>query len=118
MQQFPERRLHFSSMMRWVGESQAGSQTQITALYPWQDLGNSIVVDMGGGKSQAIIPVARAFPSLKLIVQDLPGASEQGIKVVVADVQLKANLEFMIHDFRLEQPIKKCRSVSHLPVHH
>ncbi|PMD39312.1 S-adenosyl-L-methionine-dependent methyltransferase [Hyaloscypha variabilis F] len=106
LQQFPERKKRFSSMMRWVGESQAGSQTQITALYPWQELVNGTVVDMGGGNGQVIIPVARAYPSLKFIVQDLPGASEQGIKAVTADTQLKASIEFMAHDFRLEQPVK------------
>jgi hypothetical protein len=61
---------------------------------------------MGGGNGQVIIPVARAYPSLKFIVQHLPGASEQGIKAVAADTQLKASIEFMAHDFRLEQPVK------------
>jgi len=106
LHQFPERMKRFSSMMRWVGESQAGSQTQITALYPWQDLGNSTVVDMGGGNGQVIIPVARAYSTLKFVVQDLPGASEQGKHTVAADAQLKARVDFMSHDFRLEQPVK------------
>jgi hypothetical protein len=104
--QFPERMKRFSSMMRWVGESQAGSQTQITALYPWQDLGSGTVIDMGGGNGQVIVPVARAYPSLKFIVQDLPGASEQGKQAVAADVQLKARIDFMVHDFRQEQSVK------------
>lgn len=106
LHQFPERMRRFSSMMRWVGESQAGSQTQITALYPWQDLANGTVVDMGGGNGQVIIPIARAYPSLKFIVQDLEGASEQGKQAVARDEQLKDRIDFMVHDFRKEQPIE------------
>jgi ubiquinone/menaquinone biosynthesis C-methylase UbiE len=106
LQQFPERIKRFSSMMRWVGESQAGSQTQIATLYPWQNLGNGTVVDMGGGNGQVIIPIARAYPSLKFVVQDLKGASEQGKQTVAEDAQLKDRIDFMTHDFREEQPVK------------
>jgi hypothetical protein len=86
-------------MMRWVGESQAGSQTQITTLYPWQDLGNGTIVDMGGGNGQVIIPIAREYPLLKFIVQDLEGASEQGKRTVAEDMQLRDRIDFMTHDF-------------------
>jgi tRNA G46 methylase TrmB len=37
-----------------------------------------IVVDMGCGNGQVVIPIARAYPSLKFIVQDLEGAFEHG----------------------------------------
>jgi SAM-dependent methyltransferase len=106
LHQFPERTKRFSSMMRWVGESQAGSKTPITALYPWQSLGNATVVDMGGGNGQVIIPIARACPSLRFIVQDLKGASEQGKQAVAKDAELKDRIEFMPHDFRKQQPVK------------
>ncbi|PMD17107.1 hypothetical protein NA56DRAFT_579275, partial [Hyaloscypha hepaticicola] len=99
LRQFPERMRPVSSMMRWVGESQAGSQTQITTLYPWQDLGNGTIVDMGGGNGQVIIPIAREYPLLKFIVQDLEGASEQGKRTVAEDMQLRDRIDFMTHDF-------------------
>ena len=106
LQQFPERFRRFSAMMRWAGESQAGSQTQIATLYPWRNLGNGTVVDMGGGNGQVIIPIARAYPSLKFVVQDLIGAFEQGKQTVSEDAQLKDRISFMPHDFRNEQPVK------------
>ena len=107
LHQFPERMKRFSSMMRWVGESQAGSQIyQIATLYPWQDLGSGTVVDMGGGHGQVIIPISRAYPALKFVVQDLEGASEQGKQVVAEDAQLKDRISFMSHDFRHEQTVR------------
>lgn len=106
LQQYPERMSRFSATMRWVGESQAGPQTHITTLYPWQSLGNGTVVDMGGGNGQVIIPVARAYPSLKFVVQDLQGAFDQGNQTVAQDAQLKDRISFMQHDFRNEQPVK------------
>lgn len=104
LQQFPERFRRFSAMMRWCGDSQAG--WHIANLYPWQSLGNGTVVDMGGGNGQVIIPIARAYPSLKFVVQDLVGASEQGKETVSGDAQLKGRIDFMAHDFRNEQPVK------------
>jgi SAM-dependent methyltransferase len=69
-------------------------------------LGIGTVVDMGGGNGHVIIPVASAYPSLKFVVQDIEGASEQGKQVVAKDEQLKNRIGFMIHDFREEQPVK------------
>lgn len=106
LQQFPERMKNFSTMMRWVGESQDGPQTHIVSLYPWQNLCNGTVVDMGGSNGQVVIPVARAHPSLKFIVQDLQGASEKGKQNVAQDAQLRDRISFMAHDFRDRQPVK------------
>jgi hypothetical protein len=93
-------------MMLWAGESQAGSQTHIATLYPWQDFGSGTVIDMGGGNYQVIIPIARAYPSLKFVVQGLMGAFEQGKQTVFEDAQLKDSIDYMPHDFCDEQPDK------------
>jgi hypothetical protein len=106
LQQYPERFRKFSAMMRWVGEAQVSFQTGVITLYPWEKLGNGTVVDMGGGNGQVIIPIARTYPSLKFIVQDLAGAFEQGQQTVSEDAELKPRITFMPHDFRNEQPVK------------
>jgi ubiquinone/menaquinone biosynthesis C-methylase UbiE len=106
LQQFPERFRKFSAMMQWVGEAQDSFQKNILTLYPWEIFGEGTVVDMGGGNGQVIIPIARAYPSLKFIVQDLTGAFEQGQQTVSEDVELKGRVAFMPHDFRKEQPVK------------
>jgi SAM-dependent methyltransferase len=106
LQQFPERFRKFSAMMQWVGEAQDSFQKNILTLYPWEIFGERTVVDMGGGNGQVIIPIARAYPSLKFIVQDLTGAFEQGQQTVSEDVELKGRVTFMPHDFRKEQQVK------------
>jgi ubiquinone/menaquinone biosynthesis C-methylase UbiE len=106
LQQFPERFRKFSAMMQWVGEAQDSFQKNILTMYPWEKLGEGTVVDMGGGNGQVIIPIARAYPSLKFVVQDLTGAFEQGQQTVSEDEELKDRVSFMPHDFRNEQPVK------------
>ncbi|KAH8812745.1 S-adenosyl-L-methionine-dependent methyltransferase [Xylogone sp. PMI_703] len=107
LQKHPERYKKFSAMMRYVGESQDGPQMHIDNLYPWQSLGdNGTIIDMGGGNGHVITPLAHAHPSMKFVVQDLAGASEEGKLAVSKDAQLQDRVSFMSHDFREEQPIK------------
>ncbi|KAF2185209.1 S-adenosyl-L-methionine-dependent methyltransferase [Zopfia rhizophila CBS 207.26] len=59
-----------------------------------------IFVDVGGGYGQKAIALKEAFPDLpgRIIVQDLPMSIERAPKV--------EGIEFMVHDFFTEQPIK------------
>jgi hypothetical protein len=61
---------------------------------------NVIFVDVGGGYGQKALALKEAFPNLpgRVIVQDLPGPIERAPKV--------QGIEFMVHDFYTEQPIK------------
>ncbi|KAF2183640.1 S-adenosyl-L-methionine-dependent methyltransferase [Zopfia rhizophila CBS 207.26] len=56
---------------------------------------------MTRGSLQAL---AKAFPSLKIIVQDLPGTVEEGERLL--PTELKGRVSFMGHDFFTEQPAK------------
>lgn len=69
--------------------------------YPWAALGPGLVVDVGGGHGPASIGLARAFPQLRFIVQDLPSTVDSS---QVPD-DLKGRLEFMRHDFFASQPV-------------
>lgn len=52
------------------------------AVYPWGSLpANSTVVDVGGGNGHATLDLLKAFPSLKIIVQDTPPVAIQGKEV-------------------------------------
>jgi hypothetical protein len=56
---------------------------QIVA-YDWKALApGSVVVDVGGGLGTAIAPLARDFPQLQYVVQDLPGVIEEGKQVFI-----------------------------------
>lgn len=52
------------------------------AVYPWGSLpANSTVVDVGGGNGHATLDLLKAFPFLKIIVQDTPPVAIQGKEV-------------------------------------
>ena len=75
--------------------------------YPWETIGDGdgkgTVVDLGGSIGTSSILLARRFPKLKFIVQDLPGPIENGKKAVPPDVSDR--VEFMVHNFFTEQPV-------------
>ena len=64
------------------------------------------MVDLGGGNGHIVFPIAKTYPSLKFIVQELPGALEKGKQIVSEDAYLKDRIEFMAHDVRNEQPVR------------
>jgi hypothetical protein len=72
--------------------------------FDWASLGNATVVDVGGSHGLVSIDIARKFPALHFVVQDLPKVIEDAKKQVPAD--LADRVEFMAHDFFTEQPVK------------
>jgi hypothetical protein len=67
--------------------------------YPWAAIAPGTVVDLGGSHGDAAFALARKYPDLRLIVQELPqvvanSKEEEGL-----------NVEFMAHDFFQQQPI-------------
>jgi O-methyltransferase domain len=76
--------------------------------YPFEELkceleDEVLIVDVGGGKGQALESVRKAFPELKgrMIVQDLPGV----ISDTEASAHLPSSIETMAADFFKPQPI-------------
>jgi hypothetical protein len=52
------------------------------AAYPWSRLSvGSTVTDVGGGVGHISMDLARTFPQLNFVVQDLPATVEQGREV-------------------------------------
>lgn len=76
------------------------SLDHLTDHYPWASHGSGTVVDIGGSHGDAAFAIARKFPDLNLVVQELPE--------VVASSQHQPGLKvrFQSHDFFEEQPIK------------
>ena len=56
-------------------------QTNNLAVYPWASEKNAHIVDVGGGIGSATLPIQRAFPDLRLTVQDLPDSAPEFQKV-------------------------------------
>ncbi|KAI2467442.1 S-adenosyl-L-methionine-dependent methyltransferase [Annulohypoxylon bovei var. microspora] len=69
--------------------------------YPW--VGNEKVVDVGGSHGTMSISLAKRFPNIKCVVQDLPVNAEEGAARL--PTELKDRVTFMAHNFFTEQPI-------------
>lgn len=64
--------------------------------YNWKTV--QTMVDIGGSQGQCAIPLATKFPNLNITVQDMESAI-QGAETV-------PNVNFKVHDFFTEQPIR------------
>ena len=76
------------------------SLRHLTDGYAWDSIHSGVVVDVGGSHGDASFALARKYPGLSLIVQDLAE--------VVANTKEEEglNVKFMAHDFFEEQPVK------------
>lgn len=56
-------------MMRFMTREPGMETEHVVNGYPWGDLGEATVVDLGGSHGAISVALARRYPSLKLIVQ-------------------------------------------------
>ncbi|KAI8962773.1 S-adenosyl-L-methionine-dependent methyltransferase [Daldinia sp. FL1419] len=101
---FPERARRFGNAMRSFTEGTGFELSHIVDNFPWGDLGKGVVVDVGGSQGFASFAVARKFPSLSFVVQDLGPVIENAAQHVPDDVS--SRVTFMAHDFLTEQPVQ------------
>ncbi|KAF7536866.1 hypothetical protein G7054_g4162 [Neopestalotiopsis clavispora] len=96
----PARARRFGGAMSFFTTGPGYSLQHLTDHHPWASYGSGTVVDIGGSHGDAAFAIARKYPDLNLVVQELPE--------VVANSQQQAelNVRFMAHDFFEEQPIK------------
>lgn len=79
------------------------------ARLPVGDAGaGSVVVDVAGNVGHCSIPIARANPAVKIVVQDLPKIVARGADPAtsVIPAELRHRFTFMEHDFYAPQPVK------------
>ncbi|KAF2462880.1 S-adenosyl-L-methionine-dependent methyltransferase [Lindgomyces ingoldianus] len=97
----------FGMLMSTWGESHALLQH----LYPVKerlvagfnaDINPVLFLDVGGGYGQKSIALRQAFPDLpgKVVVQDMP--------VFIDTAPVVEGIDFTVHDFFTEQPVKTC----------
>ncbi|KAJ7642290.1 S-adenosyl-L-methionine-dependent methyltransferase [Mycena rosella] len=96
-----------------VGWGAVTSKGTLPKMYPWGSLPeDTIVCDVGGNNGHATVEVLKAFPHLKLIVQDLPKVVEAGPEFLRKDTAmstaLKQRVEYVPLDFFGELPVKAC----------
>ncbi|KAA1478056.1 S-adenosyl-L-methionine-dependent methyltransferase [Dentipellis sp. KUC8613] len=116
------RRRRFDAAMRGTQALQPADA--ILHAFDWKCLKpGSVVVDVGGGVGTSAFPIARAFPDLKVVVQDRQEAIDNGTKLWSTEmpealnsgrVKLEGKSSFVIieqtnltlHDFFNAQPAR------------
>lgn len=62
-------RKRFADMMLYITREPGLGPEHLVRGYPWAELGEATVVDLGGSHGVMACSLAREYPSLKLIVQ-------------------------------------------------
>lgn len=100
--QYPKRAETFAFAMEAMALMMPDSI--VTNAYDWASLGSATLVDVGGGKGFACRALAKHFPKMSFIVQDLESTANAGRDQLPAE--LKDRIKFMTHDFFTPQPVK------------
>ncbi|KAL8790012.1 MAG: hypothetical protein Q9195_006561 [Heterodermia aff. obscurata] len=101
----PTRFDRFNLGMAGISQAAGRSAAQVVEGYDWARLGTgATVVDVGGGNGHISIALAEAYPSLKLVVQDLPDAVNAGKLSLPSS--LASRVEFQAHDMFNVNPVQ------------
>ncbi|TKX24904.1 O-methyltransferase-like protein 9 [Elsinoe australis] len=86
------------------------SASHLLTSYPWSSLApGSLVLDLGGNTGFLAIALARAFPPLQLLVQDLPLPVARGRETLPEDV--RGRVRFEAQDFLEENQARDVQVV-------
>ncbi|KAF2655178.1 putative O-methyltransferase [Lophiostoma macrostomum CBS 122681] len=96
----PERARRFGNAMSFFTTGEGYSLSHLTDGYDWGAFESGTVVDLGGSHGDAAFALARKYPGLFLIVQELPEV------IANAKEESDLNVKFMAHDFFEEQPVR------------
>lgn len=98
LQSVPEKGLRYSLAMKANGGNEGFSIDHTVNGYPWGDLGEATVVDMGGNQGFVSFAIAETFPKLKFVVQDLAGMRTSEVMGPLP-AHLKGRVVRTTHDF-------------------
>lgn len=104
----PEMAKRFAGAMSAMANGIGSSACFLAQGYPGSSIGDgsgkAVVVDVGGSRGNISVALARAAPGLDFVVQDLAEVIQDVRKDISAEVTER--IEFMPHDFFMEQPVK------------
>ena len=95
--------VQFGNMMKAHGETEGYGLELYIHGYDWAALGEATVVDLGCWHGHISFAIAKAFPKLKFVLQDLPDVVAEAETLCPPD--LKDRVTFQAHDFFKEQPV-------------
>ncbi|KAB8236672.1 hypothetical protein ETB97_008923 [Aspergillus alliaceus] len=107
--QQPDRQRQFAGFMRSMARSQGTDVEKLAHGWNWVALGRARVVDVGGSTGHASLALARKFPELNFVVEDLPDVVANGPEYLASldDAhELKHRIEYRAHSFFHPQPVQ------------
>jgi hypothetical protein len=94
----PQRLRRHGLAMASYGKGEGFAESILVESYPWDSLGDGTVVDCGGSQGHTMIAVARSFPKLHFVVQDLPSMRTPDVIGKIPD-DLADRIQLTTHDF-------------------
>lgn len=71
--------------------------------YDWKSFANGTVIDVGGADGYVSLAIAKEFPDLNLIIQDLPAVTE-GRVIECDDEDVISRVKYQPHNMFTPQP--------------
>ena len=105
MEAHPEKAKRFAGAMSSFSSYRGHGPEYLARGFPWASLGTKTVVDVGGSEGKYSIALAKSFPQLKFIVQDLPAVVRAVNAKRPIPLELEDRVTFMEHDMFTEQPV-------------
>ncbi|TEY74877.1 hypothetical protein BOTCAL_0068g00020 [Botryotinia calthae] len=103
LEQSPELMARFVGAMEGVNKDPSQSQKHVTTGYPWTELGEATVVDVGGSSGFLSVELAKNYPKLNFVVEDYEKNVEQGAAQLSSE--LTERVKFVPHNFFDPQPV-------------
>ncbi|KAL2071765.1 hypothetical protein VTL71DRAFT_13000 [Oculimacula yallundae] len=100
VKKIPERIQRFGLAMELFSSGEGYEPISLVEGYDWGSLGQGTVVDVGGANGFASSAISDAYPSLKLIVQDIDVTEDMDTE------HKRPNIQFQKHDFFTAQVVK------------
>ena len=100
----PERMSRFKDGMSFLQTFPGLEPSYAVKAYDWASLGKATVVDVGGSHGLVCIALAKEYPDLQFVVQDLPKVIEDA--KTKSPAEMSHRVTFQAHDFFEEQPVK------------
>ncbi|KAG8527118.1 uncharacterized protein KY384_008547 [Bacidia gigantensis] len=102
LEKHPDKARRFNSAVSTLVPS-GRAATLLKESFDWNSIGDGTVVDVGGASGAISIMLAKDFPALNFVVQDLPKALEGTAERLPRD--LIHRIKFMNHDFFTDQTV-------------
>ncbi|KAI1181598.1 S-adenosyl-L-methionine-dependent methyltransferase [Nemania serpens] len=102
-EKYPERARRFANAMKTLAGGAGLEPHHVVNNFPWGELKEGTVVDVGGSHGVISLEITRKFPSVSCVVQDFEPVVTAAEKEMPAD--LAGRVKFMTHNFFQEQPV-------------